>query len=125
MNDIAKLREQTIEQWVGTRITPVASPADLLGQWDMRFAGPTGSDRVQWSYVFEPDGSVAVANEQWRWKLNEDGTLSLIVSLPPGPATDVAEDSEELVFPFQAADGRIILANDDTSVVEVLTKRPS
>ncbi len=121
MDDIVRQREQTIGKLTGTHLAPITSAADLLGDWEMRFGGPTGSDKVQWRYGFRADGSVAVGAEQWRWRLDDDG--SLILSTPTDPAAAGSEDdSEEPMFPFRADDGRVILSNEDNSLIEVLTK---
>ena len=64
MNEAAK-REETIGQQVGAHLAPVTSPDDLIGDWEMRFGGPGGSDKVQWRYGFHTDGSVQISNEQW------------------------------------------------------------
>lgn len=123
-NENDQLRAQTVEQYVGVPLSQVPSADDLLGTWEVRFTGPTGSDEVQWTYGFSPDGTVKVADETWTWKLNDDGTLIFLITTPPDPTIPGLEDgevTEELYFPFKANDGRLVLANDDTSVVELLS----
>ncbi len=115
MNDTAKQHEQAVCQRIGGNLKPITSADELLGEWEMRFGGPGGSSKVQWHYRFQPDGSVQVSDEQWQWRFNPDGTISL--------ASQEEDDSEaEVMYPYQADDGRIVLANDDVSLIEVLTR---
>jgi hypothetical protein len=124
-SEYAKLRVQAIEQHAGSAVTPVRSPDDFIGAWEMRFGGPVGSDQVQWVYEFSRDGKVKVGYETWTWKLNNDGTLSFFVTTPPDPTIPGLEDggsTEEMRYPFKAKDGRLVLSNEDTSVIELLSK---
>lgn len=123
-SDYAQLRQQALEQYAGTSIKPITDRAVFFGSWDMRFGGPVGSEKVQWQYDFRSDGTAVVGDETWQWQLNDDATLSLVVPVNADPNIPGLEDdtaSEEIRLPFLAIDGRIILSNDDTSVVEILT----
>lgn len=125
MDERTSQREQTIELQIGRKLQPLASPDELLGDWEMRFGGLLGSDAVQWTYRFRPDGIVQVDDQQWRWQFNSDGSLILLVSVPANPNLPGLENgatSEELRFPFRIHDGRIVLSNDDGSVIELLTR---
>lgn len=124
-NAYAKLRVQAIQQYAGAPVTPVRSPDELLGAWEMRFGGPAGSDEVQWVYEFSRDGKVKVGDETWTWKLTKDGALSFIVTTPPDPAIPGLEEgasTEEMRYPFKVNDGWLVLSNEDTSVIELLSK---
>jgi hypothetical protein len=123
-NQYAKLRIEAIEQHAGSPVTPVRSPDELIGAWEMRFGGPSGSHEVQWVYEFSRDGKVKVGDETWTWKLNKDGTLSFFVTTPPTtiPGLEDGASTEEMRYPFKAKDGRLVLSNEDTSVIELLSK---
>lgn len=122
----AKARAEAVSKYAGSPVTPIRSADDFIGAWEMRFGGPVGSDKVEWVYEFSRDGNVTVGGrETWRWKLSADGTLSFFVTIPPDPKAPGLEDgasSEEVRHPFKAADGRIVLSNEDTSVIELLSK---
>lgn len=122
--DYAELRRQALEQYAGTPINPITAPQTFHGVWDMRFGGPVGSDKVQWRYNFRSDGTANVNGEVWQWRLNEDGTLILVVPVKADPSTPGLEEDtavEEVRLAFKTTDDRIIVSNDDTSVVEILT----
>jgi hypothetical protein len=124
-NEYAKLRVQAIESYAGSPVTPVRSPEEFVGAWEVRHGGPAGSDEVQSHYDFSPDGSVRVGGETWAWRLNGDGTLSFIVTTPPDPTAPGLEEGAVTVdrfYPFKAKDGRLVLSNEDTSVVELLSR---
>jgi hypothetical protein len=124
-NEYAKLQAQAVEQYAGSPVSPVRSADDFLGAWEMRFGGPAGSNKVQWVYQFSRDGKVKVGDETWTWKLNKDGTLSFFLTTPPDPKTPGLEQgasTEEVRYPFKAKDGRLVLSNEDTSVIELLSK---
>lgn len=123
--EYAKLRAQAVEQYAGSTVSPVRSAGDFLGVWEMRFGGPVGSDKVQWVYEFSRNGKVKVCDETWTWKLNKDGTLSFFVTTPPDPTIPGLEEgtsTQEMRYPFKAKDGRLVLSNEDTSVIELLSK---
>ena len=124
-NEYAKLRVQAIEQYAGSPVTPIRSPDEFIGAWEMRFGGPVGSNEVQWVYDFSRDGKVKVGDETWTWKLNQDGRLSFGVTMPPDPTSPGLEQgasSEEMRYAFKTKDGRLVLSNEDTSVIELLSK---
>ena len=124
-NDYTTLRTKAVEQYAGSPITPIRSADEFVGAWEMRFGGPVGSDEIQWVYKFSRDGKVKVGDETWKWKLNQDGTLSLFVTVTPDPDTPGLENgatSEELRHPFKTKDGRIVLSNEDTSIIELLSQ---
>lgn len=130
MNDseIAKLRLQAVEGYANSPVVPVESADEILGRWEMRFGGPIGSEAVQWVYEFGRDGTVKVNGETWTWKINKHGVLSLCVTTPPDPSTPGLEDgavTEEVRYAFNAEDGRVVLCNEDTSFVEMLTRVPA
>lgn len=106
-------------------MTPLTSPKALLGIWEMRFAGPVGGPEVQRRYEFTADGNVNVGDEVWHRKVQPDGMLSLYVPIAPVPCIPGLEEgttSEEVMLAFKTADGRVVLSNEDTSVIELLSK---
>jgi hypothetical protein len=121
----AEMRLKAIAQRAGADVTPLTSPNDLFGTWQMRFAGPVGGPDVQRWYEFTSDGNVNVDDEHWEWKLEPSGVLSFYVPIAPVPGIPGLEEgttSEEVMLAFKAADGRIVLSNDDTSLIELLSK---
>jgi len=121
----AKLRVQAVEQHAGSPVTPVRSADEFIGTWQMRFGGPVAPNKVQLIYQFSRDGKVKAGDVTWRWKLNKNGTLSLFITTPPDPTIPGLEEgasTEELRYPFKTKDGRLVLSNEDTSVVELLSK---
>jgi hypothetical protein len=125
-SEYARVRVEAVERCAGSPVSPVRSAGEFAGAWAMRFGGPAGSDDVQWVYTFSRDGTVTAGDETWRWKLNRNGTLSFFVTTPPDPTIPGLEDgasTEEVRHPFKAKDGRIALANDDASVIELLSRQ--
>ena len=121
--EYAKLRVQAIRQLAGSAISPLRSPDDLIGRWQTHNAR-TG-ELVRWEYNFLREGVVRVGDEAQRWKLNKNGTLSLFFETPPDPTIVGLEEgavTEERYLAFKTAHGRIVLSNEDTSVVELLSK---
>jgi hypothetical protein len=121
----AEIRLMAIVQRTGSAVTPLTSPKDLLGAWEMRFAGPLGGPEVQRRYEFTSDGSANVGDEVWQWELRPDGMLSFHVPIAPVPGIPGLEEgttSEEVRLAFKAADGRVVLSNEDTSVIQLLSR---
>ena len=123
--EYTKDRTRAAERSAGAALSPVGSAEELLGTWEMRLGGPMRSDKVQWVYEFARDGKVKADGETWTWRLNANGRLSLFVTMPadptvPGPEEETA--SEERRYVFKAQDGRLVLCNEDASVIELLSK---
>ena len=121
----AEMRLKAIAQRAGSTVTPLTLQKDLLGTWEMRFAGPVGGPEVQRRYEFTSDGSVNVGDEVWQWKLQPNSMLFFYVPIAPVPGIPGLEEgttSEDVMLAFKAADGRVVLSNDDTSVIELLSK---
>jgi hypothetical protein len=123
--EYAKLRAQAVAHYAGGPVSPVRSAGDFPGTWKMRFGGPAGSNKVRAVYRFSDDGKLMVGDECGTWKLNKNGTLSLFVATPPDPQTPGLEQgasTEEVRYAYTTDDGRLVLSNEDTSAIELLTK---
>lgn len=123
-DDYAKQRHQVLEQHAGAALTPLRNASALVGRWEMRFGGPLGSDAVQWVYDFKRDGQLVIGDDSGgKWQLHNDGLLSLWFPYEADPAFDLeAGLTEESRLAFSTNDGRVVLSNDDTSVVELLIR---
>lgn len=123
--EYAETRLKAIAQRVRSAVTPLTSPRELLGVWEMRFAGPAGGPDARRQYEFTSDGNVKVGREVWQWKIRHRAMLSFFMPISPVPGIPGLEEgtiAEEAMLAFKDADGRVVLSNDDTSVIQVLSK---
>jgi len=116
---------KVLEAYAGGALKAVAKAEEFTGRWEMRYSGPAAlagvvsADQVQWIYEFAADGTFSIGNEKYLWKLHKEDRESFLVFAPSGPG---AELYGERKIAFKMADGRLMLSNDDTSLVEILTK---
>ena len=84
---------------VGSRGEPVTSPHKLVGVWDVAFVGLNPSDlKPLVVYSLAKDGTATIqvvgqpdltSSDQWR--LNSDGTFSILTWCPPNPRFGIIE----------------------------------
>jgi hypothetical protein len=124
-------RLEILEKSLEVSVSPLSDSAELYGKWEMRFAGPAGSEKVLALYDFRSDGQVIVegrviaAHETWKWKLTGPGILSFRMPIAPIPHIPSLKDGtvqEEYYWAFKAADARMILTNFDASLIETLSR---
>jgi hypothetical protein len=114
----------------GVQGRPVASRDELVGDWLVSFVGSHGTSpkptlvyrlRSDGGAVIERDGEPPSAENQWR--LNDDGSFSLLVCTAAMPEHELPEPTHEerrmhaAVLPGQC----IVLWNGDGSLVELLS----
>ncbi|MDP9172541.1 MAG: hypothetical protein M3O30_01575 [Planctomycetota bacterium] len=134
----ANLRLAEIAAAVGADIIPLTSGDALRGRWEMRFGGPMGSNRVVRAYEFVDSERVKVGQEDWQWKLIPGcrvcgwkgcslPSISFIVPIAPIPSIpglELGTFQEECLHIWKTADGGVVLANADASLIEILRKVP-
>src|SRR5277367_2616208 len=134
--EYAKQMDAEIRGHARAAITLLTSGEDLIGTWEMRFGGPVDSDKVIAVFEFKTDGTLIVGDELWRWRLNAKAhgcvwddcrlaSLSFFVPIAPMPdipGLEKGTTQEEAYHIWKSADGRVILANFDASVIQFLTK---
>lgn len=114
----------------------IASRDQLVGWWDSTGnpsleQQPPETDSV---YHLQSDGGCLVKTiigerifeENGRWRLNDDGTFSLLFADPPDPSVPGLEHGateERRYFLLGLPDGRRVLWNGDGSHVELLSPR--
>jgi hypothetical protein len=86
-------------------------------------------------YHLREDGSSVIETTAGRgrhrntgeWRLNRDGTFSLLTWCPPDPefGIDKAQLDEERSFVAALADGRLVMWNGDGSLLLVLSRQRS
>ncbi|MEM7808743.1 MAG: hypothetical protein AAF561_11590 [Planctomycetota bacterium] len=122
--DQHELIRQNLEQQLAIELSTLGDPTKLRGRWQIRFGGPVGSDEVQWHYCFEPDGTLTMDDGAvGSWVLEDSGHLLIGLPYEADPTLDLeAGVSEEGRHAFVSTNGRIVLSNDDTSIIEILQR---
>ncbi|MGC1276093.1 MAG: hypothetical protein WBC44_20510 [Planctomycetaceae bacterium] len=128
-----RVREYVFERAGGTG-HPVSDPAELVGEWDVTFLGVGQSGVLALVYHLRADGSATVepSDGSWpassdEWRLNQDGTFSLLTWCPADPDYGIDEPQldEDRRHLAALADGRLVTWNGDGSSAFLLTPRPS
>lgn len=123
---------ETIFSLVGERGVPLASASQFIGEWTVSFvkADKQRTD-AGYTYHLHSDGKATVNHSERppcpedKWKLNSDGSLSLIYWTPPMPELQI-EEPQILEIRMHAAilpNGSIVCWNGDGSIVEHLTRK--
>jgi hypothetical protein len=110
MNDRAKHHGQikkVAEQRLGVGLTRIKFEHSLAGHWR--------SDSEV--YEFSPDRTCRIDGQDGEWAIRDDGDMMYALPSFQDPNAWV-----ERMHPFQADDGRVVLLNDDASVIRVLER---
>jgi len=132
-----KVREW-VEKRVGMQGQPVTSRDELVGSWDVaadKSVGKLPPERM-FVYHLRADGSCDIETtvgdgthrDTGKWRLNGDGTFTLLIDCPPDPATPGLEHGAVDASRFSLLglpDGRRVLWTGDGSLLLVLTARRS
>ncbi|MHC4214140.1 MAG: hypothetical protein ACYSWP_12275 [Planctomycetota bacterium] len=131
-SEYAFQRKEVLESIAGGPLCIVDVKAVLEGRWDVYFRNPISPDIVSFIYTINADGALTITHveldappEEGTWKLNNDGTLSIFLKIPPDPTTPTLEKgtiAEECYLLFSLDKNCLILSNYDTSVVQVLRR---
>jgi len=123
---------------VGMDGQPTSSGDTLVGSWDV--AADTSFGKLPpvplFAYHLEADGSCVIETttgagthrDTGKWRLNEDGTLTLLINCLPDPDTLGLEQGavdESRYFLLGLRDGRRVLWNGDGSLLLVLSRQRS
>jgi hypothetical protein len=118
---------------VGGSGRPVADRAQLVGSWDVTLVELTGpQSEPTFVYRLGRDGTAAIevagqadSASAGEWRLNPDGTFSLLLWCPPMPEFGIDEPQRDEDRRHLAAlkDGRIVAWNGDGSSVLLLSPR--
>jgi hypothetical protein len=132
-----KVREGVVKR-VGMQGQPITGRDELVGSWDVALDTSFGKEppeprfvyhlRVDGSCVFETAVVGRTHRDTGKWRLNGDGTLSLLIDCPPDPSTPGLEQGavdESRYFVLGLPDGRRVLWNGDGSLLFVLAGRRS
>jgi len=114
---------------VGAQGSPVASREKLVGDWLASFVGFQGQPKHAFAYRLTSDGRAVIemtgepASTENEWRLNEDGSFSLLVWIAAMPEYGLPDPSHEEQRMHLAAlpDGRFVLWNGDSSLVQLLS----
>lgn len=128
---------QGVMKRVGMQGQPVASRDELVGSWDV--AADTSFGKLPPEpicvYHLRADGSCLIDTntagggthrDAGKWRLNDDGTFTLLTDCPPDPSTPGLEQGavdESRYFLLGLPDGRRVLWNGDGSMLLVLSAR--
>jgi hypothetical protein len=115
---------------------PVTNRDDLVGSWDVASETSFGKQPPQPLFVYHlrADGSCVIETtlggrthqDTGKWRLNDDGTFTLLIDCPPDPATPGLEHGavdESRYFLLALRDGRRVLWNGDGSLLLVLSRQ--
>jgi hypothetical protein len=141
MDEVGAYRERVREgvmKRVGMQGQPVASRDALVGSWDVAAATSLGKAPPEPRFVYHlgADGGCVIETtvggrthrDTGKWRLNGDGTFTLLIDCPPDPSTPGLEQGavdESRYFLLGLPDGRRVLWNGDGSLLLVLTARRS
>jgi hypothetical protein len=129
---------ESVEQRVGMKGQSVTSRDELVGSWDV--AGDTSLGKSppepMFRYHLSADGSCVIETtaggrtlrDTGKWRLNADGTFTLLIDCAPDPSTPGLEHGavdESRYFLLGLPDGRCVLWNGDGSLFLVLSGRRS
>lgn len=119
-------RHKELENRIGAKLYKIVDSAMLIGSWRGSVVElSAGIQPPSARYRFATDEYVLDDAEADRWSLSEKGELSLWFTVPPDPDIPGLEDgaaSEECYYAFHTDDGRVVLSNDDTSYVQLLSR---
>jgi hypothetical protein len=134
-----KVREG-VEKRVGMRGQPITRPDELVGSWDVAADTSFGElpPKPMFVYHLRADGSSIVETtvgggtggthrDTGEWRLNRDGTFSLLTWCPPAPEFGIDEPQleEDRRHVAALADGRLVMWNGDGSSLLVLSRKRS
>lgn len=117
---------------VGCPGLPVASRDQLVGSWDVAFVGLGPAPTPMFVYHLRGDGTAAIEMagqaeppSAAEWRLNADGTFSLLRWCPADPEFGMPEPQldEDRRHLAALADGRLVMWNGDGSSVLLLSPR--
>jgi hypothetical protein len=131
----ARVREAVLKR-LGTEGAPVAGREAMVGSWDVAFAASFGKlpPEPRCVYHLRADGGCTIETaaaghthrDTGRWRLNADGTFTLLIDCRPDPSTPGLERGgvdESRYFLLGLADGRRVMWNGDGSLLLVLSSR--
>lgn len=116
----------TISQWIDESLTLVTDRTDLLGNWESTLLGRP--ERDDGNFIFGVNGS---AQSRWNrtaewvtspYEVCEPGILCLFVSDQDSGQNWQFRATNAMYYVFRAQSGRIVLSNDDTSILRILTR---
>jgi hypothetical protein len=111
---------------------PVASRDQVAGSWDVAFVGLGPAPTPMFVYHLREDGKATIEvvaqaglTSVGEWRLNPDGTFSLLTRYPPDPALGIDEPQTEDDRRHVAAlpGGRLVMWNGDGSLTLLLSPR--
>lgn len=116
---------------MGTPGRAVGDRKELLGDWDVGFVGLAGGEpEPAFVYRLRPDGGAVVEMpgqppSLGEWRLNPDGTFSLLTWCPADPEFGMPEPQLDEDRRHLAAlpNGRLVTWNGDGSLVLLLSPR--
>lgn len=116
---------------VGGSGRAVADRGELIGDWDVAFVGPAGGEsEPAFVYRLRPDGGATLEMagqppSAGEWRLNPDGTFSLLMWCPADPEFGMPEPQLDEDRRHLAAlpHGRLVAWNGDGSSVLLLSPR--
>jgi hypothetical protein len=130
-----KVREGVMKR-IGMQGQPVTSRDELVGSWDVAADTSLGKLPLEPMFVYQlrQDGSCVIETilggskhqDTGKWRLNGDGTFTLLAEIPPDPSTPGLEKGaaeENKYFLLALPDGRRVIWNGDGSLVMVLSGR--
>jgi hypothetical protein len=125
-----------VEKRIGMQGQPITSADELVGSWDVAADTSMGKLppepmfvyhlRREGSCVMEMTAGGRTHRDTGNWRLNGDGTFTLLTDCPPDPSTPGLEDGavdEARYFLLGLPDGRRVLWNGDGSSLLVLSGR--
>lgn len=119
-------RHKDLEKMIGTKLHKLVDSAMLLGSWQSSVVILPAEIQPPTSlYRFAADEYVLDDAGADRWSLSDKGELSLWFTVPPDPDIPGLENgaaSEECYYAFHTDDGRVVLSNDDSSYVQLLSR---
>jgi hypothetical protein len=131
----ARVREGVLKR-VGMQGQPVANRDALIGSWEVAMDTSFGKAPPQPLSVYHlrADGGCDIETttggrkhrDTGRWRLNDDGTFTLLIDCRPDPTTPGVEHGavdESRYFLLGLPDGRRVLWDGDGSLLLVLSAR--
>jgi hypothetical protein len=131
-----KVREE-VEKRVGMPAQPVGSRDELLASWNVAIDTSFGKlpPEPRFVYHLRPDGTCVIETtvegrtlqDTGKWRLNGDGTFSLLTLCPAAPefGIDQPQLDEDRRHVAALADGRLVMWNGDGSLLLVLSRQRS
>jgi hypothetical protein len=135
--DYRQTVREGVEKRVGMRGQPVTRPDELVGSWEVAADTSLGKlpPKPLFVYHLREDGSSIIETtagggthrNTGEWRLNRDGTFSLLTWCQPDPefGIDKPQLDEERSFVAALADGRLVMWNGDGSLLLVLSRQRS